>query len=113
VLVTDEPTTGLDRRGVERVEGIIAELHARGRSVVAISHDMRFVAETFERVVLLDGGHVTLDGTPAEVFAETAWPRLRAAGLEPPYAAVAGARLGLGSTPTDASLVRALAERGS
>jgi energy-coupling factor transport system ATP-binding protein len=113
VLVTDEPTTGLDRRGVERVEGIIAQLHAGGRSVIAISHDMRFVAEAFERVVLLDGGRVGLDGTPAEVFAQTAWPHLRAAGLEPPYAAVVGARLGLGSTPTDASLVRALAERGS
>ena len=111
VLVLDEPTTGLDRSGVERVQHIVGQLHAVGRSVIAISHDMRFVAETFERVVLLDGGHVALDGTPEEVFAEAAWPSLRAAGLEPPHAAVVGARLGLGSTPTDAAVVRALASR--
>ncbi|MFO7533357.1 MAG: ABC transporter ATP-binding protein [Candidatus Limnocylindrales bacterium] len=113
VLVLDEPTTGLDRRGLEGVARIVAELHAAGRSVVAISHDMRFVAGTFERVVLLDGGRVALDGTPAEVFAENAWPRLRAAGLEPPHAAIVGARLGLGSTPTDDAVVRALIERGA
>jgi energy-coupling factor transport system ATP-binding protein len=111
VLVLDEPTTGLDRSGVERVQHIVGQLHAVGRSVIAISHDMRFVAETFERVVLLDGGHVALDGTPAEVFAEAAWGSLRAAGLEPPHPAVVGARLGLGSTPTDAALVRALVDR--
>jgi energy-coupling factor transport system ATP-binding protein len=113
VLVLDEPTTGLDRRGVERVAHVVTELHTAGRSVVAISHDMRFVAETFERVVLLDGGHVALDGTPAEVFAEHTWPRLRAAGLEPPHAGIVGARLGLGSTPTDDAVVRALIERGT
>jgi energy-coupling factor transport system ATP-binding protein len=113
VLVLDEPTTGLDRRGVEGVARIVAELHAAGRSVVAISHDMRFVAETFERVVLLDGGRLALDGTPAEVFAEAAWPHLRAAGLEPPHAALVGARLSLGSTPTDEAVVRALIERSS
>jgi energy-coupling factor transport system ATP-binding protein len=108
VLVLDEPTTGLDARGVERIESIVHELVADGRTVIAISHDMRFVAETFERVVVLDSGHIVLDGTPAEVFAEPAWETLRATGLEPPAAAVAGARLGLGSTPTEASLVEAL-----
>lgn len=108
VLVLDEPTTGLDARGIERIETIVRELVAEGRTVIAISHDMRFVAETFERVVVLQAGRVTLDGTPAEVFAESAWATLRASGLEPPASAVAGARLGLGSTPTEASLVEAL-----
>ena len=74
VLVLDEPTTGLDARGVELVSGLIAELVAEGRSVVGISHDMRFVARTFERVAVLERGRVTLQGTPAEVFAESSWP---------------------------------------
>lgn len=107
VVVLDEPTVGLDARGVERIGGIIGDLHEEGRSVIGISHDMRFVAETFERVVLLDHGRLVLDGTPAEVFAEAAWPILRSAGLEPPAASVIGARLGLGSTPTEAALVAA------
>ncbi len=111
VLALDEPTIGLDARGVALIERLIGELHVAGRTVIAISHDMRFVTETFERVVLLDAGRIALDGSPAEVFAEIAWPRLRAAGLEPPAAALIGARLGLGSTPTEESVVEALRSR--
>ncbi|MFV2062839.1 MAG: energy-coupling factor ABC transporter ATP-binding protein [Chloroflexota bacterium] len=108
VVVLDEPTTGLDARGIELVQGIIADLHRDGRTVIGISHDMRFVAESFEWIVLMDAGRVMLDGTPASVFGEDAWPTLRAASLEPPYAALLGARLGLGSTPTEASVIDAL-----
>jgi energy-coupling factor transport system ATP-binding protein len=113
VVVLDEPTTGLDARGIELVASIIRELVAEGRSVVGISHDMRFVAGTFDRVVVLEAGRITLQGSPAEVFAEPAWPVLRSAGLEPPPAAVTGARLGLGSTPTEDAVVAALAHRSS
>jgi energy-coupling factor transport system ATP-binding protein len=107
-LVLDEPTTGQDARGVETVRAVIDQVAQEGRTVIAISHDMRFVAETFERVVVLRAGRVVLDGTPAEVFAETAWPALASTYLEPPLPAVVGARLGLGATPTDDSLVAAL-----
>jgi hypothetical protein len=54
-------------------------------------------------------GRVALDGPPAKVFAEAAWPELRAAYLEPPLPAVAGARLGLGATATGSAFVAALA----
>jgi energy-coupling factor transport system ATP-binding protein len=108
VVVLDEPTTGLDARGVELVSSLIRELVAEGRSVVGISHDMRFVAQTFERVAVLEGGQITAQGTTQEVFAQAQWPTLRAAGLEPTAAALIGARLGLGSTPTEGALVEAL-----
>jgi energy-coupling factor transporter ATP-binding protein EcfA2 len=108
VVALDEPTTGLDARGVERIKAVVVELALTGRTIIAVSHDMRFVAETFERVVVLDHGRITLDGAPEEVFAAASWPGLRAAGLEPPGAALMGARLGLGSTPTEAAIVHAL-----
>lgn len=108
VVVLDEPTTGLDARGVELVSGLIRGLVADGRSVVGISHDLRFVAETFESVTVLDVGRITAQGTPEEVFAQAQWPTLRAAGLAPTAAALLGARLGLGSTPTERALVDAL-----
>jgi energy-coupling factor transport system ATP-binding protein len=111
IVVLDEPTTGQDARGVRRVEAIVAGLAERGRTVLAISHDMAFVAEHFERVLVLRQGRLVLDGAPAEVFAETAWPTLASTYLEPPFAARVGARLGLGSTPTTASLIAALAAR--
>jgi energy-coupling factor transport system ATP-binding protein len=108
VVVLDEPTTGQDARGLLRVRGVVDELSRAGRTVIAISHDMRFVAETFRRVVVMGAGRILLDGTPGDVFAEAAWTTLASTSLGPPFAARAGARLGLGATPTDASLIRAL-----
>lgn len=112
VLVLDEPTTGQDAPGIDRVQAIVASAVAAGRTVVAISHDMRFVAESFARVVVMGAGRVLLDGSPAEVFAEEHWPVLASTVLEPPHAARVGARLGLGATPTETALVEAIAARG-
>jgi len=112
LMVLDEPTTGQDARGVKRVEGLIDELAARGTTVVVISHDMRFVAETAARVVVMRAGRIVDDGPPESVFAEAHWPLLASTYLEPPLAARAGARLGLGSTPTDAALVARALEAG-
>ena len=112
IVVLDEPTTGQDLRGVARVRSIVAALAAEGRTVITISHDMRFVAETFRRVVVMRAGRIVLDGTPADVFGEPSWDVLASTYLEPPLAARVGARLGLGSTPTEASLVGALAALG-
>jgi energy-coupling factor transport system ATP-binding protein len=80
--------------------------------VVGISHDMRFVAESFDRIVVMRAGRIVLDGTPQAVFAESAWPTLASTFLDPPFAARVGARLGLGATPTEATLVAALAPIG-
>jgi energy-coupling factor transport system ATP-binding protein len=110
VVVLDEPTTGQDARGVDRVRRIVADLAAAGRTVIAISHDMPFVAETFDRIVVMRAGKIILDGSPGDVFAEGQWPALASTWLEPPLPARLGARLGRGSTPTDAALVSALGD---
>lgn len=111
ILVLDEPTTGQDARGAARVRAVVAAASEEGRTVIAISHDMRFVAECFRRVVVMRAGRVVLDGTPDVVFGEATWPELRAAYLESPFAALAGARLGLGATPSESSFVAALGQR--
>jgi energy-coupling factor transport system ATP-binding protein len=108
VLVLDEPTTGQDMRGVAIVKRVIDAAHAAGRSVIAISHDMGFVAETFDRVVVLRAGKVILDGTPALVFSKASWDALGSTYLEPPLPAIVGSRLGVDATPTDAELLAAL-----
>jgi len=108
VLVLDEPTTGQDARGLERVRTVIESAASEGRTVIAISHDMRFVAESFERVIVMRAGAIILDGSASHVFAADAWDALASTHLEPPLAAAIGQRLDLGSTPTDASLILAL-----
>jgi energy-coupling factor transport system ATP-binding protein len=109
VLVLDEPTTGQDVAGVQRVRHVMREAREAGRTVIVISHDMEFVAGELDRVVVMGGGRVLADGTPAEVFARSGWELLRSTFLEPPLAARVGDALGLGSTPSQAALLAALA----
>lgn len=113
VLVLDEPTTGQDSPGVARIGAIVDAVAAAGRTVVAITHDMEFAAEHFERIVVMRAGEVVLDGPPAEVFAPEQVAVLASTGLEPPVSAQVGARLGLGSTPTVEALFDALRRRAS
>jgi energy-coupling factor transporter ATP-binding protein EcfA2 len=110
VLALDEPTTGQDPAGIEVVRSVIDGASADGRTVIAISHDMEFVASVFERMVVMRDGGIIADGTPASVFAETNWELLASTFLEPPLAARVGARLGLRDTPTQETLLRALAQ---
>jgi energy-coupling factor transport system ATP-binding protein len=112
VLVLDEPTTGQDRSGVARVREFVARSVEAGRTVIAVSHDLRFVAETFARVVVLEAGRVVVDAPPAEAFGVANWAALRATGLEPPEAARIGERLGLEPVATEAALVEAVSRAG-
>jgi energy-coupling factor transport system ATP-binding protein len=109
ILVLDEPTTGQDMAGIDIVRAVIERAHADGRTVIAISHDMEFVASAFDRVIVMRDGTVISDGTPASVFAPSGWDQLRSTHLEPTLAARVGERLGLAATPTDAALLASLA----
>jgi len=109
VLVLDEPTTGQDRAGTARVRSVIERASADGRTVVAITHDMEFAAELFDRVVVMRSGRVILDGAPGEVFEPGRGDLLRSTNLEAPLPARVAARLGLGTIATEADLVSALA----
>ena len=65
IVVLDEPTMGLDATERAMVSGIVEGLAGAGRTVVAVSHDARFVAESFGRAIRLDAGRVVEDGPPA------------------------------------------------
>jgi energy-coupling factor transport system ATP-binding protein len=108
VVILDEPTTGQDLRTMEQIETLIGRLSAEGRTVITITHDLRFAAEQFDRIVVMLAGRVVLDGPPDRVMAPDAWPELRSAWLAPTLPARVGERLGLGATPTDAALVARL-----
>ncbi len=68
VLLLDEPTRGLDYDAKRRLAGLLAQ-HARaGGAVLLSSHDVEFVAECADRVVVLAGGEVVADGSAREVL---------------------------------------------
>lgn len=109
VLVLDEPTTGQDRAGTARVRSVIERASADERTVIAITHDMEFVAELFGRVIVMRSGRVILDGSPSEAFDASGHDLLRSTNLEAPLAARVAARLGLGPLVTEADVISALA----
>ena len=83
VLILDEPTIAQDWKGRQIIGSIIRSLSGRGKLVIAILHDMDFVAENFERVIIMAHGQVLADGTAKEVFAQE--EVLKKARLQKPY----------------------------
>lgn len=61
VVVLDEPTSGLDLAGCSQVAGLARELARGGRAVLVVTHDLEFIAQACERVVLLEQGRVCCD----------------------------------------------------
>ena len=83
VIILDEPTIAQDYRGKEIIRNIIASLSEQGKLVLAILHDMDFVAQCFSRVVVLAHGQLLADGTPSEVFVQE--DVLKKAALDMPH----------------------------
>lgn len=72
VLILDEPTAGLDPKGRDEILATIKKLHEENKEMIIIfvSHSMEEVAKTAERVIVMNDGHVEMQGTVAEVFAQ-------------------------------------------
>ena len=68
VLLLDEPTRGLDYGAKRRLRDVVHELADRGRAVLLSTHDVEFVADTADRVVVLADGEVVADGPTADVI---------------------------------------------
>ncbi len=92
-IVLDEPTTGLDHRGVEEMMRLIARLHQEGHTILVITHDMQLVASYASRVIVMYQGEIVCDGTPQEVFSRQ--DLLGMAQVEAPAAARFAAAIGL------------------
>lgn len=68
VILFDEPTSALDPELVGEVLGVIQELAAEGRSMVLVTHEIRFARDVADEVVFMDGGVVVESGRPADVI---------------------------------------------
>ena len=70
VLILDEPTAGLDPKGREEIlENIEDYRRKHNATIMMVSHSMDDVARLTDRLLVLIGSHLAMDGTPAEVFA--------------------------------------------
>ncbi len=69
VLVLDEPVAGLDPAARAEFLQLIDDLHARGLTIVMVSHSMEDIAAHCDRVLVMNKGGIVSHGTPREVFA--------------------------------------------
>lgn len=58
VVVLDEPTTGQDRAGVDRLAAVMDHMRGEGRTLVVVSHDPAFVRRTCDRTVRMAAGRI-------------------------------------------------------
>ena len=83
-LILDEPSAGLDPRGRDEIFGQIIKLHkSTGITVVLVSHNMEDVARMANRLIVMNAGEISLDGSPVEIFRDCQ-AQLKEAGVDVP-----------------------------
>jgi len=101
ILIMDEPTSNLDPIGKQEVFDMAAKLNReRGMTVIVIEHEVEVMARYADRVVVMDGGRIVMNGAPDEIFSRV--DELAALKLRVPESAALAAKLrdrGLWSGP--------------
>ena len=84
ILILDEPTAGLDPKAKQDILQMIERVRAMaGTTILLVSHNMGDIARLADQVLVMDRGTVRLDGSPEEVFAQSACLRGLGLGLPP------------------------------
>ncbi|MBQ8130697.1 MAG: amino acid ABC transporter ATP-binding protein [Clostridia bacterium] len=76
ILLFDEATSALDPELVGEVLNVIRELAREGKTMILVTHEMRFAYEVSDKVIFMDKGKIAAMGTPQYIFEERPIPRL-------------------------------------
>lgn len=69
VLILDEPTAGLDPKGHKDILDMIKRIHKENRGIIIlVSHNMGDIVAHADKVLVMEGGRLVMEGTPKEVF---------------------------------------------
>ena len=72
VLILDEPTAGLDPVGRDSIlKNIRSYQQAQNATIIMVSHNMEEVAEIADRLIVMRGGTIAMQGTPREIFSRS------------------------------------------
>ena len=77
VLLFDEPTSALDPEMIGEVLDVMKELADSGMTMYLVTHEMGFAHKIADRVLFIDGGIISEEGTPQEVFDNPKQPRTK------------------------------------
>ena len=78
VILFDEPTSALDPELVGEVLNVIKTLAQEDRSMILVTHEIKFAREVADRVIFMDGGKIVEQGTPQQVIDNPQHERTRA-----------------------------------
>ncbi len=67
MILLDEPAAGINPTMLRRLLKVIRDLHEKGATFLIIEHDMKFIMELCQRVIVLDHGEKIADGLPEQV----------------------------------------------
>lgn len=78
VILFDEPTSSLDPELVGEVLGVIKQLVAEhNKTMLIVTHEMKFAREVADRILFLEDGGITAMGTPQEIFENCSNERIK------------------------------------
>ena len=77
VMLFDEPTSALDPEMVGEVLEVMKGLANDGMTMVVVTHEMGFAREVADRVMFMDAGYITEEGTPEQIFQHPKCERLQ------------------------------------
>ncbi|MNW50666.1 L-cystine import ATP-binding protein TcyC [compost metagenome] len=77
LLLLDEPTSALDPELVGEVLKVIKSLAIEGRTMVVVTHEMKFAEEVADQVILMDNGVIVEQGAPHQVLRQSTNERTR------------------------------------
>ena len=85
MLIMDEPTIGQDYEQKEKLRQFILQMRTQGKTIIAVTHDVEFVAECNPRVVLMREGKIIGDGQARKILTDQ--ETLMRASIVPPQIA--------------------------
>ena len=68
LLMLDEPTAGVNPKIRQELKTILKNLRKQGKTVLLIEHDMDFVMDISDKVIVLNEGHVLREGKPKDIM---------------------------------------------
>ncbi|GAB6167670.1 amino acid ABC transporter ATP-binding protein [Clostridium carnis] len=77
VILFDEPTSALDPELVSEVLGVIKELANEKRTMIIVTHEMKFARDVADRIVFMEEGLIVEEGTPETIFTNPKEERTR------------------------------------
>jgi ABC-type polar amino acid transport system ATPase subunit len=77
LLMFDEPTSALDPETIGDVLAVMRDLAQEGRTMLVVTHEIRFAADVGTRMVFMDQGKIVEDGDPRAMLANPQTDRAR------------------------------------